>query len=101
MTGFSEAQWEQQALDLLAEPLGWRIAAGESVAPGSGERDTWDELVIRPRLLDALQRLNPTVPVNYLKQALAEIVSPRSQDAITENHRIHAILVDGYRFSYL
>lgn len=101
MTGFSEAQWEQVALDQLAEPLGWRPMRGEQIAPGSGQRDSWDELLVRPRLLDALRRLNPTVPGEYLQQALAEIASPTSQDAITENHRIHDFLVDGFRLSYI
>ena len=99
--GFSEAEWEQIALDLLAEPLGWRPKSGDQIAPGSGERDTWDELLLRPRLLEALRRLNPAVPGEYLQQALAEIASPKSQDAITENHRIHQCLVDGFRLSYI
>ena len=99
--GFSEAQWEDLALDRLAEPLGWRPAAGEKIAPGSGGRDTWDELLIRPRLLEALRKFNPTVPVQYLRQALTEIASPKSNDAITENHRIHNYLVGGYRLSYI
>ena len=85
MTGFSEAQWENLALDLLAEPLGWQPKTGEQIAPGSGERDSWDELLIRPRLLEALRRLNPMVPGEYLQQALAEIASPKSQDAITDS----------------
>ena len=38
---------------------------------------------------------------DVLSQALAEIASPKSQDAITENHRIHNYLVDGYRLSYI
>ena len=101
MAGFSEAEWEQVALDLFAEPLGWQPKTGEQIAPGSGERDSWDELLIRPRLLDALRRLNPTVPGEYLQQVLAEIASPKSQDAITENHRIHDYLVDGFRLSYI
>lgn len=89
------------ALELLAEPLGWRPAAGPDIAPGTGERDSWDELLIRPRLLAALQRFNPTVPAQYLQQALVEIASPKSNDAITENHLIHGYLVDGYRLSYI
>jgi type I restriction enzyme R subunit len=101
MAGFSEAEWEQVALDLLAEPLGWEPKTGEQVAPGSGERESWDELLIRPRLLDALVRLNPTVPLEYLKQAVAEIASPKSQDAITENQRIHSFIVDGFRLTYI
>lgn len=98
---FSEAEWEGMALELLAEPLGWGPMSGQAIAPGTGERDTWDELLIRPRLLAALQRFNPTVPAQYLQQALAEIASPKSNDAITENHRIHNYLVDGYRLSYI
>src|SRR5690606_14916756 len=101
MTALSEAAWEQDALDTLAEPLGWRPAKGEDIAPGSGERDTWDDLVIRPRLLEALRRLNTDVPGEFLQQAAAEIASPKSQDAITENHRIHQYLLGGYPLSYL
>jgi type I restriction enzyme R subunit len=92
----SEAAWEQLALEALGE-LGWEPKPGGAITPGSGERETWNDLVIPSRLLDALQRLNPAVPVDYLHQARADILTPRSQDAITENHRIHSWIVDGYR----
>ncbi|MDJ0312696.1 type I restriction endonuclease subunit R [Arthrobacter sp. H35-D1] len=100
-TGFSEADWEGLALEQLAEPLGWRPTQGDEIAPGRGERESWSELLIRPRMLAALQMLNPTVPLQYVKQALAEITSPKSNDAITENQRIHAYLVNGYKLSYI
>ena len=100
MAGMSEAEWENLTLDALAE-LGWRPMAGERIAPGSGERDTWDELLIRPRLLAALQKFNPDVPAQYLAQAVAEIGAPTSNDAIAENLRIHQYLVDGFRLSYI
>ena len=44
-----------------------------------------------------MRRLNPQVPGEYLEQAMAEIVAPRSQDAVAENFRLHQILVQGYR----
>jgi len=94
--GFSENQWEQFALECLAE-LAWQPMAGAKIAPGTGERTSWDDLVIPSRLLTAMQQLNPGVPVDYLHQAMADILTPRSQDAITENHRVHSWLVDGYR----
>ena len=100
MGGISEADWEQLALDELGE-LGWHPLSGEKIAPGSGERESWDELLIRPRLLAALQKFNPTVPAQYLAQAVAEIAAPKSQDAIAENLRIHQYLVDGFRLSYI
>lgn len=101
MTAIPESVWEQSALDTLAEPLGWTSLSGDQIAPGSGGRDGWDELLIRPRLLEALRRLNPGVPAQYLQQAVVEIASPTSQDAITENHRIHRYLTTGYRLTYL
>lgn len=101
MTKLSESVWENDALDQLAEPLGWEPLAGEQIAPGTGERDTWDDILIRPRLLAALRKLNPGVPGEYLHQAVAEIASPKSQDAITENFRIHQYLVGGYPLSYI
>ena len=41
--------------------------------------------------------MNPTVPAVYLRQAVTEILSPASQDAIGENRRFHEFLVHGYR----
>lgn len=101
MTAIPESVWEQNAQNTLSEPLGWKPLRGDQIAPGSGERESWDELLIRPRLLEALRRLNPSVPAQYLQQALVEIASPTSQDAITENQRIHRYLTSGYPLTYI
>src|SRR5699024_77367 len=82
----SEADWEESALDLLGEQ-GWFPLRGKEVAPGSGERESWTDLVLPDRLLDGLQRLNPQVPVPHLREAAADILRITSTDAITENHR--------------
>ncbi len=95
-TGTSEDDWEQFAKEILGE-LSWRPVDGQEIAPGSGERQGWDDLVLKPRLLDALRRFNPDVPGVYLQQALAEIIEPRSDDPISENHRVHDWLVGGFR----
>lgn len=96
MAALSEADWEHFALEVLAD-LEWPHMPGAEIAPGKGERMSWDELIMPPRLLAALQKLNPKIPVDYLHQAVADILTPRSQDAITENHRVHSWIVDGYR----
>ncbi|WP_010148696.1 type I restriction endonuclease subunit R [Serinicoccus profundi] len=99
--GFSEDAWEQVALEELAE-YEWKAMSGVDIAPGSGERQSWDDPVIQPRVMAALTRLNPDVPTQHLQQAMADILAPKSQDAITENHRIHGYLVHGYRgISYI
>ncbi|MBD8078165.1 type I restriction endonuclease subunit R [Cellulosimicrobium arenosum] len=111
----TESDWEHLALDHLAE-IGWLPLEGRAIAPGvatavghpgyspSGEplpqRESWAELTIPSRMRAALRRLNPDVPRDYLEQALVEVLRPTSQDAITENKRIHDVLVDGYRITY-
>lgn len=93
---YSEAAFEVDALDLLGE-LEWKATNGRELAPGSGERDNWRDIVLRGRLLNALRNLNPEVPDEYLQQAMAEVVTAQSQSAIAENRRLHEILVEGYR----
>lgn len=93
---YSEAMLETDALELLGE-LDWKPTEGKELAPGSGERENWRDIVLRGRLLNALRNLNPGVPDEYLRQAMAEVLTPQSQSAIAENHRLHEILVEGYR----
>lgn len=93
----SEAEWEEQMLGALSFH-GWIPTPGKDIAPGTEEgRDSWDDIVLPDRTLAALRKLNPTVPGEYLIQALAEVRAPKSQDPLAENFRLHQILVDGYR----
>ncbi len=102
MTGFSEADWEQVALDTLGEHE-WAVMTGTQIAPGTeGGRETWADTVLPDRMLAKMRELNPDVPGEYLDQARAAIIQPQSQDAIAENYRLHEILVGGYRgISYI
>ena len=77
---YSEAAFEVDALDLLGD-LEWKSANGKELAPGSGERENWRDIVVRGRLLNALRNLNPEVPDEYLQQAMAEVVTAQSQSA--------------------
>jgi type I site-specific deoxyribonuclease, hsdR family len=92
---YSEAEVESWILDRLGE-LEWE-KLGVSPVPGAGERESWNDIVLRGRLNQALRNLNPGVPEEYLQQAIAEVITPKSQSAIAENVRLHEILVHGYR----
>ena len=93
----TEAQWEAITLERLAEN-DWQHVPGKDLPPSAlTGRASWGDLVLTSRTLDAMRRLNPLVPTQYLEQALAEIVAPKSQDALAENYRLHEILVKGYR----
>ncbi|MBL8931719.1 MAG: type I restriction endonuclease subunit R [Kineosporiaceae bacterium] len=93
----SEADWEIVTLEAVGEH-GWKPLAGSEIAPGTARgRTSWGDLVLPDRTLAVMRALNPMVPRQYLEQALGEILTPSSQDAVTENFRLHRILVEGYR----
>ncbi|MCT2006810.1 type I restriction endonuclease subunit R [Micrococcus lylae] len=94
--GMNEDQWEQDAMEILAT-VEWAPLRGQDVAPGSGERTSWEDPVLHKTLISSLRRLNPTVPVDFLHQAAAEVLAPKSQDVLAENFRIHQVLVHGYK----
>jgi type I restriction enzyme R subunit len=100
--GVSEAQWEEIALESLAEHE-WQPLQGTAIAPGTENgRESWADIVLPGRMLAKMREFNPQVPGEYVEQALAEIVQPTSQDAIAENYRLHEICVYGYRgISYI
>ncbi|ORI13072.1 DEAD/DEAH box helicase [Rhodococcus sp. 1163] len=94
--GPSEDDWEQMALDDLGE-LGWRHIDGADIAPGTGERAGWDELLIRPRLRAAIAKFNPHLPSSAVDDAVAIIATAGSTDAISENEVVHGYLTQGLR----
>ncbi len=98
MALISEADWEDVAIEVLAEH-GWAPATGAEI---NHERTSASDIVLAERFREALVRLNPQVPETYLRQAATEILTPSSQDAITENRRLHEFMAQGYRgVSYL
>ena len=98
MSLISEADWEDVAIEVLAEH-GWAPATGAEI---NHERTSASDIVLPERFREALVRLNPQVPETYLRQAATEILTPSSQDAITENRRLHEFMAQGYRgVSYL
>ena len=92
----SEATWEAFAMDTLGE-LAWQAVEGKTIAPGSGERQSWRELIIPGRLRAAIERINPELPESAVHEAVQVVLSPKSRDARGENHQVHRYLTDGIR----
>ncbi len=88
-----ESDWEAEMLEWLGD-LGWKPTTGAETVD---ERASMAEIIFNDDLLAALRRLNPEVPDERLAEAAADMVQPKSQDAIAENERFHAFLVHGYR----
>jgi type I restriction enzyme, R subunit len=92
----SEGDWEADALDVLGE-MAWLAVSGTSIAPGTGERESWAELILSVRLRDAITRLNPQLPSLVVDEAVREVTSGRSRDAFAENHRLYTLMTSGIR----
>ncbi|MFF4547429.1 type I restriction endonuclease subunit R [Streptomyces sp. NPDC001406] len=91
-----EAEWELLALDELGE-LAWLPASGNEFAPGSGHRKSWDDLILYSDLREAIERLNPELPPDAVRDAVATAATPASQDTYEENRTAHKYLTAGIR----
>ena len=93
---------EQPAIQLFAE-LGWAtLSAGEEIfgAGGTLGRDTTGEVVLVPRLRAALERLNPTLPLEAIIAAVDELSRDRSaMSLVGANREVYALLKDGVKVS--
>ena len=96
MGGIPEKEWEVDAMEELAE-VGWLPKRGKEIAKGSGERESWEEVIIRGRLRGAISRINPRLPADAVDEVVATVMTPTSRDAIAENYRIHQFLTRGIR----
>ena len=94
--GMNEAAWEALAMDSLGE-IGWLPLEGKKIAPGSGERESWSEVIIPARLRAAITRINPDLPASAAEEALKVVLSPKSRDAKAENFQVHRYLTEGIR----
>ncbi|WP_028182795.1 type I restriction endonuclease subunit R [Salinispora arenicola] len=92
----NEAAWESLALDQLGE-LGWEPGAGKDFAPGSGQRQSWTDLVLVEDLRAAIERLNPDLPPTAITVAVQAATDVASREAFAENRAAHERLVHGIR----
>jgi type I restriction enzyme R subunit len=96
MSAFIESVVEDAALAWMAE-LGWQVLHGPEIAPGetAAERDDYGQVVLERRLREALDRLNPHVPVDAIEEAFRKLTRPDSPSLVAGNRIVHKYLVDG------
>ena len=101
MTTLTEADVEQAALVWLAA-LGWQVAHGPDVAPDTpgAERNDYGQVVLEGRLRDALSRLNPSLPLSALDDAVRKLTRPEGATLEARNREFHRMLVNGVTVEY-
>jgi type I restriction enzyme, R subunit len=94
--GITEGLVEEACLGYF-QALGFHTLPGPTIAPDSrtSERTSWDDVLIRGRLREAIARINPDLPAGAVEQVIARVLRAESQSATAENERVHRLLVEG------
>lgn len=92
----NEQQLEDLAIGWFRE-LGWGYVSGPEIAPDSGNpaRVDYRQVVLRERLLGAVGRINPGIPVGALEEAVHELMTVSEPLLIARNRRVHGLLLAG------
>ena len=92
----SEADIEQAALDWLSD-LGWRIAHGPDIGPGTDceQRADYSDVVLAQQLRDGLVQLNPSVSSEALDAAFRKVTRPEGSTLEMRNRAFHRMLTEG------
>ena len=101
MTTLTESDVEQAALAWL-DNLGWSVAHGPDIAPGTpdAQRTDYSDVILAQRLRDALARLNPDLPTDALDDAFRKLTRPQGTTLEARNRAFHRMTVDGVTVEY-
>ncbi|MDX9913760.1 MAG: type I restriction endonuclease subunit R [Candidatus Moranbacteria bacterium] len=97
MTKITESHVEELVINLL-ESQGWKYLSPEDQEQ---ERESLSEVVLRGRLREAIDRINPNVNEAAREQALRAVLSLPSQNLMDNNEVLHKMLTDGVEVEYL
>lgn len=87
---------EEPALAWLQE-IGWDFIGGPVIAPEmpASERDRWSDVVLLPRLMDAVTRLNPELPADAVRRVVELVATTTSPNVIDDHFDFHQLLTEG------
>lgn len=97
----TEDQLEQLCLNWFKE-IGYDYVCGYDIAPDAvtPERADYRQIILPARLLSALQKINPHVPIATLEQVALQIDKPDSLTLIKSNKAFHQFLLEGIRVEF-
>ena len=92
----TENEIEKLAITLL-EHQGYTYINGVHLAPDApdSERTTFEEVVLKQRLENAVRRINPTIPLDAQQDAVKQILRIASPDVLSNNETFHRLLTEG------
>lgn len=97
----TEDQLEQEAIDWLKD-VGYTHLYGPDIAPDgdSPERRDYRQVLLIDRLRDAINRLNPGIPLPAREDALRQVLNLDTPVLLSANRIFHNLLVNGVPVEY-
>ena len=92
----TENEIEQLAIDLLKNQ-GYTYVNGVNLAPDSdsSERISFEDVVLKQRVENAVSRINTTIPIDAQHDAVKQILRIASPDILNNNETFHRLLTEG------
>lgn len=97
----SEDELEQLALDWFRDQ-GYQIVYGPDIAFDGErpERKDYHQVILTGRLLTALQKINPAVPLKVLEEVADKLDKPEHSLLVQNNRAFHEMLLNGVPVDY-
>ena len=101
MSRITENVIEKFCIELLEKQGYQYIHAPDIASDGERpERSNYEDVLLNPRLVDAIARINPTTPHEAQQQAIKEIERIYSPELLSNNETFHRLLTEGINVSY-
>ncbi|MCD4698202.1 MAG: type I restriction endonuclease subunit R [Bacteroidales bacterium] len=97
MTPLYESDIEELCIELLEEQ-GYNYLSPEDQET---ERSDLSEVVLKPRLKNAIDILNPHIPADAREYALKQVMNLSSQNLVENNEQFHIMLTEGVNVEYM
>lgn len=96
----NEDKIEQNALEILGQ-LSYQVLFGPDIGPdGSGERKSYQDIILEDRLTNAVAKLNPHIPENAIAEAVGKVRRSAGTTLLLDNKDFHSYLANGVAVEY-
>ena len=101
MSFLSEAELERMLLKNF-QRLGYQQSSDGEIGPDAAlrERENYGEVILRKRLVDGIERLNPQIPLEARQDAIRSLFATASPSLVEENRRLHRLIAEGVDIEY-
>ncbi|MFA5792220.1 MAG: type I restriction endonuclease subunit R [Candidatus Paceibacterota bacterium] len=101
MNIITESDVEEMCLEFLKD-LGYSIVYGPNIAPDSENprRKDYKEVILKDKLEEAIEKLNPHIPKEAQQQAIKIILKSENPNLVADNQQFHKLLTDGVPVEY-